>query len=83
MKRKKSPQPTPGKRVLTERENEVFEFVISGMTNSEIAEELDRSVKTIEAHKHNILIKLGAESTADLIRRYAGKRKTRKTRKKS
>ena len=82
MKRKKAPQPVPGNRTLTERESEVFEFVVSGMTNAEIADELARSVKTIEAHKHNILVKLGAESGADLIRRYARRRKTKKAAKK-
>jgi DNA-binding NarL/FixJ family response regulator len=37
----------------------VVRLIIKGKTNKEIANELDRSEKTIEKHRHNILIKLG------------------------
>ena len=61
------------KRELTKRELQVFRFITSGRTNLQIAEKLDLSVKTVEAHKHNILLKLGADSTEDL-KRYKGKK---------
>ena len=56
------------KRELTKREAQIFKLITSGKTNLQIAERLDLSVKTIEAHKHNILIKVGADSGKDLKR---------------
>jgi len=54
------------KRALTEREVQIFSLVKAGKTNSEIADHLHISVKTVEAHKHNVLIKVGANSAKDL-----------------
>lgn len=56
------------KRELTKREIQIFKHVTTGKTNSEIAELLQISVKTVEAHKHNILLKVGADSAKDLKR---------------
>ncbi len=53
---------------LTKRESEVIEAVALGKTNSEIAEALFISVKTVETHKMNILEKLGLRNTAELVR---------------
>ena len=50
------------KRALTKREAEIFKLITAGKTNAEIADRLGISVKTVETHKHNILIKVGAES---------------------
>lgn len=61
------------KRTLTKREVQIFRLITAGKTNLQMAEKLDLSVKTIEAHKHNILLKLGANSAADL-KRYKGKK---------
>ena len=54
------------KKTLTKREAQIFKLIIAGRTNLEIANRLDLSVKTVEAHKHSIAIKMGAESAADL-----------------
>jgi len=53
---------------LTKREMEVLALVASGMANKEIGEELFISVKTVETHKSHILIKLGLNNNAELIR---------------
>ena len=56
---------------LSEREREVLGLIISGLTNKEIGRALDLSTRTVETHRANLFAKLGAESLADLIRRYA------------
>ena len=53
---------------LTKRETEVLAQVASGKSNKEVAELLDISVKTVETHKTHILIKLGLNNNAELIR---------------
>ena len=53
---------------LTPREREVLEHVVAGKLNKHIAEELAISVKTVEAHRSRLMLKLGADSTAALIR---------------
>lgn len=53
---------------LTRRETEVLALVASGKSNKEVAETLDISVKTVETHKTHILIKLGLNNNAELIR---------------
>ena len=53
---------------LTQRETEVLGLVASGKSNKDIAEILNISVKTVETHKTHILIKLGLNNNAELIR---------------
>ena len=48
---------------LTKREEQILRFITTGKKNSEIAEKLDLSVKTVETNRHNILLKLGADSS--------------------
>ncbi len=52
---------------LTLREREVLECVIAGKINRVIAEELDISVKTVEAHRARIMEKLEVHSVAELV----------------
>lgn len=54
--------------LLTEREQEVVELLAQGMTNKEIALQLDRSARTIEVHRNRIREKTGAQSLSDIIR---------------
>jgi two-component system, LuxR family, response regulator FixJ len=53
---------------LTEREREVMELVIAGQPNKIIADELDISVKTVEAHRARLMRKLEVDSLPDLVR---------------
>jgi len=56
---------------LSEREREVLRLIVEGLTNKEIARTLVLSPRTIESHRANLFAKLGCESLAQLIRRYA------------
>ena len=60
--------PPPAQYVLTPRETEILRLIASGKSNKEIAWLLKMSVRTAETHRANLLIKLGADSTGDLIR---------------
>lgn len=51
---------------LTDRELEVFEAIGSGLTARELADRLNRSVKTVETHRTNIISKLGLPGSAAL-----------------
>ena len=53
---------------LTAREIEVLRLVAAGRGTREIAEQLNRSVKTIESHKQALKTKLGADSPTMLVR---------------
>ena len=53
---------------LSPREVEVLRLVAAGKSTREIAETLNRSVKTIETHKQALKTKLGADSPAMLVR---------------
>jgi two-component system response regulator FixJ len=57
---------------LSEREREVLELIVSGLTNKEIGRALDVSPRTVETHRANLFAKLQAETLAQLIRQYAG-----------
>ena len=52
---------------LTQREREVLDLVIAGKTNRDIAEVLDISVKTVEAHRAHLMEKVEAGSVAELV----------------
>lgn len=63
---------------MTAREREVLEHLTTGMSSREIGERLGISARTVDVHRGNLLAKLGARNTADLIRivvsaRHAGK----------
>ncbi len=55
------------KKSLTRRELEVMEHVVSGQSSREIAEILNVSFKTIEAHRAKIMKKMMAKSVPKLI----------------
>jgi DNA-binding NarL/FixJ family response regulator len=52
---------------LSDREFEVFNFLVSGKSVTEIAELLHLSVKTVSTHKTRILQKMGINSLAELV----------------
>lgn len=56
---------------LSTREHEVFERIVQGLSNKEIAREFDLSPRTVETYRANVFAKLEADSLAQLIRQYA------------
>jgi len=53
---------------LTLRESQVLERIVAGRLNKQIADDLDISIKTVEAHRANIMEKLSANTVADLLK---------------
>jgi len=53
---------------LTSREREIVQLIAEGKTNKEAATRLGVSVKTVDAHRANIMAKLDLHSVADLVR---------------
>jgi len=54
--------------LLTSREREVLQWIAEGRTNKEIAQGLNLSVYTVEAHRGRIMEKLNLHSTGELVR---------------
>jgi DNA-binding NarL/FixJ family response regulator len=54
---------------LTRREKEVLKNIVSGNSNKIIARELFISTRTVDTHRTNIMKKLLAKNTADLVRK--------------
>lgn len=54
---------------LSARELDVLRLVAAGRTTREIADHLNRSVKTVETHKQSLKSKLEADSPAMLVRK--------------
>lgn len=52
---------------LSDREKEVLECIATGLTTHEIAEQLFISKNTVETHRKNLLYKLKARNTAELV----------------
>jgi len=65
---KHPPENSPSNRQLTARETEILQLLAEGRTNKEIAERLQISVKTAEAHRSNLMKKLKFRSLGELVR---------------
>lgn len=52
---------------LSDREKEVLECIATGLTTHEIADQLFISKNTVETHRKNLLYKLRARNTAELV----------------
>ena len=52
---------------LTPREREVFELVIRGKTNKQVANVLGTTERTIKAHRHRVMEKMQVQSLAELV----------------
>ncbi|HLI07649.1 MAG TPA: response regulator transcription factor [Ktedonobacteraceae bacterium] len=57
-----------GPQLLTPRELEVLTLVAEGYTSQQIADQLVVSVKTVQAHRANIMEKLGLRDITHLVR---------------
>ena len=53
---------------LTSSEAQVLERIVAGRLNKQIADDLGISIKTVEAHRANIMEKLNANTVADLLK---------------
>lgn len=53
---------------ITEREMEVLQLIIKGFSNKEIADKLIVSKRTVDKHRSNLMKKLDAKNTADIVR---------------
>ena len=53
---------------LTQRESEVMKLVVVGKLNKQIADELDISMKTVEAHRARVMEKMGVRTLAELVK---------------
>ena len=66
-----SDNPTPGNSdyQLTKRELQILRLIYDGVSNKEIAEQLEKSVRTIETHRFNIMKKLDVKNITELLRK--------------
>lgn len=60
-------RPVATSETLTEREIEILEMVSTGATNKSIGKEIFLSMRTVEAHIHNIFQKLGVSSRTEAV----------------
>ena len=63
------PQPPQEERQpkLSPREKEVLKLIAAGKSRQDIGKILNISVRTLDTHRTNILLKLGCKSTAELV----------------
>ena len=59
---------TQALQVLTPREIEILKLVAEGYTNQEIADQLTLSIKTVQAHRANVMEKLELRDITHLVR---------------
>ena len=53
--------------ILTQREKEIFELLVSGLTTKEIATTLSISEKTVRNHISNVMQKLGVKGRSSAV----------------
>ena len=53
---------------LTQREREVMKLVVAGKLNKQVADELNISMKTVEAHRARVIEKMGVRTLAELVK---------------
>ncbi len=58
---------SPRQRTLTVRERQVLKLLAEGRTVRSVASTLELSVKTVDAHKFNLMRKLGIHNKAELV----------------
>lgn len=60
------------RELLTRTENTILEMIIEGNSNRTIAQNLHRSVRTVEDHRNHIMHKLGVHNVVELLKAAAG-----------
>jgi DNA-binding NarL/FixJ family response regulator len=58
----------PVQYLLTPRELDILRELAKGLSNKEIAAVLDLSVRTVESHRADILVRLSVDSLGELVR---------------
>ena len=58
----------PPHTALSDREFQVFNLLVSGISVTDIAEQLNLSVKTVSTHKARILQKMNLQNQSELVR---------------
>jgi two-component system invasion response regulator UvrY len=53
---------------LSDREFQIFEHIVRGMSMTDIANELSLSIKTVSTHKSHIMAKMGMSTQVELVR---------------
>jgi DNA-binding NarL/FixJ family response regulator len=53
---------------LSDREREILKLIAEGRTNKEIAQMLFLAVKTVQAHRANLMRKLGMHDRTELVK---------------
>ncbi len=53
---------------LSDREFQIFEHIVCGMSMTDIANELSLSIKTVSTHKSHIMAKMGMSTQVELVR---------------
>lgn len=54
---------------ITKREKQILRMIADGMGNKEIAEQLGKSIRTIETHRFNIMKKLKVSNVVELLKK--------------
>jgi FixJ family two-component response regulator len=54
-------------RGLTPRERQVFDLIVRGKINKQIAYELGTTERTVKAHRHQVMEKMQVHSLAELV----------------
>lgn len=54
---------------LTNKELQILELVLTGLTNKQISEKLEKSQRTIETHRFNLMRKMGVKNLIDLSKK--------------
>ena len=65
-------RPFPDHELLTPRERAVLAQIVRGASSKETARALDISPRTVEFHRTNLLRKIDAKNTVDLVRKVLG-----------
>jgi FixJ family two-component response regulator len=52
---------------LTPRERQVFNLIVRGKINKQIAHELGTTERTVKAHRHQVMEKMQVDSLAELV----------------
>jgi DNA-binding NarL/FixJ family response regulator len=63
-----SKKPGASTAALTNRQTEVLKLMVDGKSNRDIAAHLTLSVKTVESHRQQLMVKLGLRTTAELTK---------------